>query len=209
VSPALRLFVSGTDTGIGKTVFCGLLAGHFQGQGLSVRYVKPVQTGHPPDDDAAEVRLISGLPADRAGLLLTAPEPVAPCFVFDPFPFEELVAAVRNTPPADVLIVESAGGLLVPLDKTRRNVDLARELGLSVLLVVPSRLGCLNHALLNDALIAGLGLDLHGYALNEHFVENEKARRNHRSMLEELFPGKFRYRFDGMLEILPPEGLAG
>jgi dethiobiotin synthetase len=209
VSAGPRLFVSGTDTGIGKTIFCGLLAGHFLGRGLSVRYVKPVQTGHPPDDDAAEVRRISGLAQDRAELLLTAPEPVAPCFVFDPFPFDELVTAVRKTPPADVLIVESAGGLLVPLDETRKNVDLARVLGLSLLLVVPSRLGCLNHALLNDALIAGLDLDLHGYALNEHFVENEKARRNHRHMLQRLLPGKFRYRFDKTLEVLPSEGLDG
>jgi dethiobiotin synthetase len=202
VSGPLRLFVTGTDTGVGKTMFCGFLARHFLGQGLNVRYVKPVQTGHPPDDDAADVRRISGLAADRTELLLTAAEPVAPCFVFDPFPFEEIVARVSQTPASDVLIVESAGGLLVPLDEKRRNVDLAHELDLEIVMVVPSRLGCLNHALLNDAYLTLRRLPVHGYALNEHFVENEQARFNHRSMLQRLLPGTFRYRFDRKLTVL-------
>jgi dethiobiotin synthetase len=210
VSRPLRLFVTGTDTGVGKTVFSGLLARHFLEQGLSVRYIKPVQTGHPPDDDSAEVRRISGLSADRTELLLTAAEPVAPCFVFDPFPFEEIVATIRQAPETDVLLVESAGGLLVPLDERRRNVDLVGELDLEVVLVVSSRLGCLNQTLLNDAYLASKGLPLHGYALNEHFVENDRARQNHRTMLQTLLPGKFSYRFDRELTVLSPSGgLAG
>jgi dethiobiotin synthetase len=210
VSGPLRLFVTGTDTGVGKTVFCGLLARLFLNQGLDVRYLKPIQTGHPPDDDAFEVGRISGLPKDRAELLLTAPEPVAPCFVFDPFPYDELVSRIQDTAPSEVLIVESAGGLLVPLDSVRRNVDLARELGLETILVVPSRLGCLNQTLLNDAYMSSTRLPVHGFALNEHYVENERARHNHRAMLERLLPGRFRYRFDQEIEVLPPSGgLAG
>ena len=205
MSAPLRLFVSGTDTGIGKTVFSGLLARHFLDAGHSVRYLKPVQTGHPPDDDAAAVRRLSGLPVDGAELLLTAAEPVAPCFVFDPFPFEALVERIRRVEPADVLIVESAGGLLVPLDATRRNVDLAVALDLEVLLVVPSRLGCLNQALLNEEFLTSRRMAVHGYALNEHFVENERARHNHRTMLRKLLPGRFRYRFDRELTLLSEE----
>src|SRR5512142_3296730 len=105
----MRFFVCGTGTGIGKTVFSGLLARDFIATGKRVRYIKPVQTGHPPDDDAAVVRELSGLPPERAELLYTAPEPLAPSMAFERCPFDEAAGRINETAASgdcDVLIVE-------------------------------------------------------------------------------------------------------
>jgi dethiobiotin synthetase len=192
----MRLFVSGTDTGAGKTVLCGLLARHFLGQGRSVRYLKPVQTGHPPDDDAAEVRRISGLPPERARLLFAAAEPVAPCFCFDPFPFDEAVAAVRSEPACDVLLVEGAGGLLAPLDHGRRMHDLARALDLPVVLAAQSRVGGLNHLLLSLHFLETSGLKLAAVGLNEHCSASPHQAAQNRDYLRRVLPGLPLFTFD-------------
>lgn len=191
-----RLFVTGTGTGVGKTVLSGLLARMFLGQGKTVRYIKPVQTGHPPDDDAAEVRRISGLAADRATLLYTAPEPVAPCFVFDPFPFAEVVAAIESARDTDVLLVEGAGGLLVPLGQGRTFADLVKATGLEIVLAIPNRLGCLNDAALNLSFIEKEGLPLHGLALNEFYENDAKNRERNTRAIAALRPGTALYVYD-------------
>ncbi|MEW5774778.1 MAG: dethiobiotin synthase [Thermodesulfobacteriota bacterium] len=192
----LRLFVTGVGTGVGKTVLSGLLAKMFLGQGRTVRYLKPVQTGHPPDDDAAEVRRISGLPADRAALLYTAEEPVAPCFAFDPFPFDDVVAAVESARDADVLLVEGAGGLLVPLDHKRTFADLVRATGLEIVLAIPNRLGCINDTALNLYFIEKEGLPLHGLAMNEHFENDAKNRERNTRAIAAMRPGAALYAYD-------------
>ncbi len=196
----LRLFVTGVGTGVGKTVLSGLLARMFLAQGRTVRYIKPVQTGHPPDDDAAEVRRLSGLPADKATLLYTAAEPVAPCFAFDPFPFDEVVAAIEAARDTDVLLVEGAGGLLVPLDRTRTFADLVRATGLEIVLAIPNLLGCINDAALNLYFIDKEGLPLHGLAMNEHFENDAKNRERNRKAIAGMCPGRqgYSYNADGI-----------
>ncbi len=195
----IRLFVSGTNTEIGKTAFSGLLAAHFLGQGKRVTYIKPVQTGSPPDDDAASVREQSGLGQDRAYCLLTGEEPAAPLFVFEQFPFYGLVEKINAVRDTDVLLVESAGGLLVPLSRRWMNHDIARKCGLEVLLVVPNRLGCINDALLNVHYLRTTGIPLHGLAMNEHYADDSgPAERNRRFLQEHLadvLPGAVRYVF--------------
>lgn len=191
----IRLLVSGTNTEVGKTWFCAFLARHFREQGQSVRYVKPVQTGCPPDDDAAVVRDISGLSETEAFIVNTAVEPVAPCFLYDPFPFEETVAAINEIVDCDVLIVESAGGLLVPLDTTRKSYHFARACDLDIALVVPNRLGCLNDAQLNIRFITSEGLPFHGLAINDFFASDDINRARNKTMLNELHPDSIRYEF--------------
>ena len=192
----LRLFVTGVGTGVGKTVLSGLLAKMFLEQGKTVRYIKPVQTGHPPDDDAAEVRRISGLPEDKTALLYTAVEPVAPCFAFDPFPFDAVVAAIDAARDTDVLLVEGAGGLLVPLDQTRTFADLVRATGLEIVLAVPNRLGCINDAALNLYFIAKEALPLHGLAMNEFFENDPKNRERNTRAIAALRPDAALYAYD-------------
>lgn len=198
----LRLFVTGVGTGVGKTVLSGLLARMFLGQGKTVRYIKPVQTGHPPDDDAAEVRRLSGLPADKATLLYTAAEPVAPCFAFDPFPFDDVVASIDAARDTDVLLVEGAGGLLVPLDTKRTFADLVRATGLEIVLAVPNRLGCINDAALNLYFIGKEGLPLHGLAMNEHFENDVKNRERNTRAIAALRPDAALYAYDAEIRRL-------
>ncbi len=195
----MRYFVTGTDTGVGKTFFCGLLARHLKNQGLDPAYVKPVQTGSPPDDDAAFVRDFAGLTPDRARTLFTAPEPVAPCFAFDPFPYAEALAGIAAV-TAPNLIVEGVGGLLVPLDFSRSTWELARDARLSVLVVVPNRLGCLNHTLLTHHFIESQGLDFAGFAVNNHFAESQKSADRNLDALRYLVPGGVQWVFGGELE---------
>jgi dethiobiotin synthetase len=192
----MRFFISGTGTGVGKTIFSGLFARDFLRSGKSVRYVKPVQTGHPPDDDAAVVRELSGLPPERAELLYTAPEPVAPSWVFDPFPFDAAVTAINAVSETDVLIVESAGGLLVPLGGGKTNADFVAACGLSVILVAPNRLGALNEAMLNLYYLAHERLRFHGFAVNDHLAPDADFAARTKRELARLAPGKTRYVFD-------------
>jgi len=192
----MRLFVTGVGTGVGKTALSGLLARMFLGQGKSVRYIKPVQTGHPPDDDSAEVRRISGLPADKTALLYTAVEPVAPAFAFDPFPFAEVVAAIQAARDTDVLLVEGAGGLLVPLDRERTFADLVRATGLEIVLAIPNKLGCLNDTALNLYFIGKEGLKLHGLAVNEFFENDAVNQERNRKALAAMRPDAVLYAYD-------------
>lgn len=206
----IRLFISGTGTEVGKTFFSGLLAGRLARAGLRVSYIKPVQTGHPPDDDAATVRAMSGLAPERARLLFSAAEPVAPCFVFENFPFDEVVAAIDAASAAqdcDVLLVESAGGLLVPLDETRFNHHIAEACGLPVLLVAAGQLGCINDALLSAAFLQQRGLPLAGLALNRHFASDERNFQRNLQTLTRLLPGVPTLAFDA--ETWRPERAGG
>ncbi|MBF0481763.1 MAG: dethiobiotin synthase [Desulfovibrionaceae bacterium] len=198
----MRFFISGTGTGVGKTVFAGLFARDFLRGGKSVRYVKPVQTGHPPDDDAAVVREMSGLPPERARILYSAPEPVAPSWVFDPFPFDDAVAQINAVADAGVLIVESAGGLLAPLGGGKANADFIKACGLTVILVTPNRLGALNEAMLNLYYLTRERAPFHGFAVNDHLAPDADFAARNKRELAKLAPGKTRYVFDEAIKRL-------
>jgi dethiobiotin synthetase len=190
-------FISGTGTGIGKSWFSAFLAAKLKAQGHSVRYVKPVATGYPEDDDAAFVAQKAGLAAGDAVTLYTAAEPASPCFVFDPFPFEECLGRIEAlAADRDVLLVESAGGLAVPLAARRYNYHFALALGLPVILVVPNRLGCLSDAMVYGHFALRHKLSFVGWAVNNHFAENDRCRDRNAAMLETQFPGKCPYAFD-------------
>lgn len=174
-----NVFVTGTDTGVGKTlVAAALLAGAGAG-GLRTVGLKPLAAGavHGPD----------GLRNEDAELLLQAMnctlayEEVNPVVLEPPIaPHLALADAgivldaqalhARCAPalarPCDLLVVEGAGGWRVPLAGDDTLADFARLLGFPVLLVVGMRLGCLNHALLSAAAIRADGLRLAGWVAN-------------------------------------------
>jgi dethiobiotin synthetase len=190
-------FISGTGTGIGKSWFSAFLAARFKAQGRSVRYVKPVATGYPADDDAAFVAKKAGLAPEDAVTLYTAAEPASPCFVFGSFPFEACVERIEALGrDREVLLVESAGGLGVPLAVRRYNYHFALALDLAVLLVVPNRLGCLSDALVYGHFALRHKLAFAGFAVNNHFAENDRCRDRNLAMLEAQFPGRCPYSFD-------------
>lgn len=208
MSPALSLFVTGTDTEIGKTlVSCALLRG-FARAGLSAAAMKPVAAGayfnaqdrlwHNEDADQLDAAADAILPPDvRTPYLLKAP--AAPHIVAAQegrtLEFEPIIDCHREAMRrADVVVVEGVGGFRVPLDDERDTADLAVALALPVLLVVGMRLGCINHALLTADAIAARGLRLVGWVANivdpamqfiDENIDTVRARleREHRAPL--------------------------
>lgn len=168
-------FITGTDTSVGKTLIsCALLHG-FAAQGKRVIGMKPIAAGCNDDgqnDDVLQLRAASNV---LAGLGQINPYGFAPAVAphlaaelagvcID---FARIAAAYAElAAQADVVIVEGAGGLLVPLGVAQDSADLMRKLGLPVILVVGMRLGCLNHALLTVEAIAARGLTLAGWVAN-------------------------------------------
>lgn len=180
MSPAFSLFVTGTDTEIGKTfVSCALLRG-FARAGLSATAMKPIaagayfnaEDGRWHNEDADQLDAASGaiLPPElRTPYLLKAP--AAPHIVAAQegmtLELDPIVACHREAMRrADVVVVEGVGGFCVPLDDERDTADLAVALGLPIVLVVGVRLGCINHALLTAEAIAARGLRLVGWVAN-------------------------------------------
>jgi dethiobiotin synthetase len=195
-----RYFITGTGTGIGKSYFSALFVRKLKEEGLSVRYIKPVATGYPEDDDAAFVAREAGLSPEDAVTLFTAAEPASPCFVFDPFPFEQCVARMEALcAERDAVVVESAGGLAVPLGVRRYNYHFAMALGLDVILVVPNRLGCLSDAIVYGHFALRHKLSLEAMALNDFFAESAAHADRNAAELERQFPGKIGYRYSRSL----------
>ncbi len=164
-------FVTGTDTDVGKTIVSAWLVAR-----LDACYWKPVQAGNHPETDSAIVRRLTGVSLDR--ILPEAyvlPEPIAPHeaarragVVID---MQKLVP-----PPCDrPLVVEGAGGLMVPLNDTALVIDLATELHLPIILVARSTLGTINHTLLSLEAIRRRGLTLAGVVVNGPETPHNRA----------------------------------
>ena len=171
-------FIAGTDTGVGKThASCALL------HALARRHarvcgMKPVAAGgiETPDgfasEDSIALRAASTVrvpPELDTPVLL--PEPLSPHLAAAragrPIELPRIVAAFAGLrAQADAVVVEGAGGFLVPLSETQTGADLAQALGLPLVLVVGMRLGCLNHALLTAEAIRARGLELAGWIAN-------------------------------------------
>ncbi|MFP5260080.1 MAG: dethiobiotin synthase [Acidobacteriota bacterium] len=191
-----RYFITGTGTGIGKSYFSALFVRKLMAEGQKVRYVKPVATGFPEDDDAAFVAGRAGLAPEEAVTLYTAAEPASPCFVFDPFPFTECVARIEALcVDCDAVLIESAGGLAVPLGQRRYNYHFALELGLDVILVVPNRLGCLSDAIVYGHFAKRHKLSLAAIAINDHFAASAREADRNAAVIGEHYPGQAVYRF--------------
>lgn len=171
-------FVTGTDTGVGKTfVTCALLRGAAAG-GLRAVGMKPVAAGAEPvngqwlNEDTAQLMTAGNLAAPLE--LVTQyclRAPIAPHLAAREegveIDFGIIASALaRLRGGADRVFVEGAGGLLVPLDGQRDYADLARTLNLPVILVVGMRLGCINHALLSVAVMRSRSLRLAGWVAN-------------------------------------------
>ena len=182
------LFVTGTDTGVGKTrVACALLRA-LRIAGVRAAGMKPVAAGIDQgatlNDDAVALAAADGLdlPARDRNPYAFAPA-IAPHIAAGDesvaIDLSVIAAAWRRIAAiADVIVVEGAGGVRVPLGPTLDMLDVARRLRLPVLLVVGVRLGCLNHALLSADAIAARGLSLAGWIANRIDPAMERADDN-------------------------------
>jgi dethiobiotin synthase len=164
-------FVTGTDTDVGKTVVSAWLVGR-----LGAFYWKPVQAGNHPETDAEIVRRLAGVPPGRilpeAYLL---PEPIAPHEAARRAGMSMDMAKLAPPPCNGLLVVEGAGGLLVPLNDKAYVADLAAELHLPIILVARSTLGTINHTLLSIEAIRRRGLPLAGVVVNGPETPHNRA----------------------------------
>jgi dethiobiotin synthase len=146
------LFVTGTDTGVGKTVAAAALLHRYRGQ-FPVRYWKPIQTGIEQDDDTAEVAHLAACSAHEilaAGVRLERPVSphLAARLAGTPIDVDALAGLVRAESGSARWIVEGAGGVLVPVSEETNMADLIVRLGLPAVVVARSTLGTINHTLL-------------------------------------------------------------
>jgi dethiobiotin synthetase len=146
------IFVTGTDTGVGKTVAAAALMHRFRGAG-PLRYWKPIQTGIEIDDDTATVRRLGACSAEEIfdqGVRL--PKPVSPHLAAQwagqRIDLAELRGLVGKDDDDTTWIVEGAGGVLVPVNESQTMADWISYLALPVLVVARSGLGTINHTLL-------------------------------------------------------------
>jgi dethiobiotin synthetase len=185
------LVVTGTDTGVGKTVATAALACHARLAGIDVAVCKPVQTGSRRDDDLAEVARLSGV-SELHGLA-RFPEPLAPVAAAHraglALPTRaELAASVRDVDaPKRLTLVEGAGGLLVELGEGGATLrDLASDLAAPVLAVVAPGLGTLNHTALTLEALASQGIPCAGLVIGAWPREPGPAESGNRDALGEL-----------------------
>lgn len=188
------LIVTGTDTGVGKTVSTAALACAARLARRDVAVCKPVQTGTADgDDDLGEVRRLAGVTALHGGWRY--PEPLAPEAAAAraglPLPTRgELVTAVRSVDaPERMTLVEGAGGLLVRLGADSVTLrDLAADLSAPVLVVVSSGLGTLNHTELTLESLAGQGIPCAGLVIGAWPAQPGPAEEGNLTELARLAP---------------------
>jgi dethiobiotin synthetase len=185
------LVVTGTDTGVGKTVATAALACHARLAGVDVAVCKPVQTGSPRDDDLADVARLSGV-RELYGTW-RYPEPLAPAVAAQRAGMvlptrDELVASVASV-DAKLTLVEGAGGLLVELGAGGMTLrDLARDLAVPVLVVVSPGLGTLNHTALTLEALTAQGVPCAGLVIGAWPHEPDVAEVGNRDALAMLAP---------------------
>jgi dethiobiotin synthetase len=172
-------FITGTDTGVGKTFVTCALLNTLKAQGIAAIGMKPVAAGGDmtPDglrnDDIEALREGSSvkLASEDLNCYLFA-EPIAPHIAAANEDIDIDLDVIRQrfdqlADLADAVLVEGVGGFIVPLGDSIDTADLAADLDLPVILVVGMRLGCLNHALLTQEAIRARGLTLAGWVANQ------------------------------------------
>jgi dethiobiotin synthetase len=185
------LVVTGTDTGVGKTVATAALACHARLAGIDVAVCKPVQTGSPRDDDLADIGRLSGVTGLHGSWRY--PEPLAPVAAAQragmALPTRgELVASVRDV-DAKLTLVEGAGGLLVELGADGATLrDMALDLAAPVLVVVAAGLGTLNHTALTLEALASQGISCAGLMIGAWPADPGPAEEGNREALARLAP---------------------
>jgi dethiobiotin synthetase len=173
-------FILGTDTGVGKTYVTAKLVQHLQLQGLKAVCIKPVVSGFDlgPDGARSNPDLLA-LDAANSGLLaydnlarFMLKEPIAPHIAAQhegiTLSAQAVVEFLRQDlwQKFDLVLVEGAGGLMVPFSAQETWLDVLKQSGIPVILVVGMRLGCINHALLTFLALKQHGISCRGWIAN-------------------------------------------
>lgn len=192
-----RLFITGTDTEIGKTRVASALIRYLVAAGYRVAGMKPVASGCEMTDE--------GLRNDDALRLMAESNVELPYAHVNPFAYKpaiaphiaaqevgrpidiEKISELAGIIEADYLVVEGVGGWCVPLGETSMLVDLARATADEVIIVVGMRLGCINHALLTAAQLSRDGMLLKGWIAN-HVDPDMHVQTENIATLRSLMP---------------------
>lgn len=191
------VFVTGTDTGVGKTAVAAGLLEVLTERGVDARALKPVETGWPPEADwprdaACLAHAAAREDIDREDVCPIAyEEPLAPSVAarragetIDLARLDEAVDQARAE--SELVLIEGAGGLLVPVTEQATMADLAARWQLPVLIVARSGLGTLNHTALTVHAARAHGLDVLGLVLNRWPEDPDTATRTNPAELERL-----------------------
>jgi dethiobiotin synthetase len=190
------IFVAGTDTGVGKTAVAVALLRALVAAGVPAVGMKPVAAGIRPGDtmnaDVVDLTAAGNVAAPQEDLNPYSFVPaIAPHLAAGragmSISLDTIATAYGHLAGlAKVVVVEGAGGVLVPLDARTDMLDIAARLGLPVLLVVGMRLGCLNHALLSALAINARGLRLAGWIANPIDPDMREIDANVQSLAQRL-----------------------
>lgn len=193
-----HFFVTGTDTGVGKTTVTVRLMQQLVAQGITVIGMKPVASGCEWLDGRWQNEDVRQLTA--ASNVKAPPELINP-YCFEPAIAPHIAAAQAGvaidlniileaykqlTTLADVVIVEGAGGLLVPLSSSQTMADLILALDIPALMVVGMRLGCINHALLTAQVLKQRGIDFCGWVANSIDPQMSMPEENLQTLIQSL-----------------------
>jgi dethiobiotin synthetase len=174
------LFITGTDTGVGKTVVAAAIAKSLAIRGQRVGVCKIAATGCTLQDGqlvSEDAQMLSRAINDRFPMETICPiryvEPLAPAVAADragiPLGWSLLQQSLDTLQSqSDVLIVEGVGGIMVPMDDRHSVLDVARWLGLPALVVARAGLGTINHTLLTLLALRSAGVLLAGVVINQH-----------------------------------------
>jgi dethiobiotin synthetase len=186
----MRAFITGTDTGVGKTFVTALLARALRGAGLDTIALKPICSGDRGDAETLRAACDGELGIDEVNPLWFK-MPVAPFLAARHENRTISIPALQEwfrkvSAGRESVLVEGAGGWLVPVADRALVADLAVALKLPVIVVVADRLGCVNHALLTVESVRARGLECCGIILNSLSHESPGTDLGNRALLEEF-----------------------
>jgi dethiobiotin synthetase len=192
------LFVTGTDTGIGKTFVGGGIAGVLRKQGVDVGVFKPMLSGVKRDDPFSDTSILKKMSGDNNPADQITPyqfdEPLAPYVAAQregrKISIEEVMESWNNIKANhDFFLVEGAGGLTVPFGENYLAADVAKAIGFPLLIVARAGLGTVNHTLLTVQFAKSIGLEIAGIVINGLKEELQGAAEQTNPALIEQFSG--------------------
>jgi dethiobiotin synthetase len=194
--PCPAIFITGTDTGVGKTLVSAALARHFASQGLNVGVMKPIETGiDNPAELGPDASLLRWAAKSSDADDLISPYrfqlPAAPCQAAtsakEQIDTDKIVNAYQSVRQGkDIVLIEGAGGLMVPIRGGYIMADLARQLELPLLVITHPRLGTLNHTLLTTFAARAMDMQIGGYIINQMPENPDKTEQGVPHLLSSL-----------------------
>lgn len=190
------LLVTGTDTGVGKTMIAAALIRALRARGVKAIGFKPVETGVTPGEepDSALLALASGEHNDLVQPLVRLSEPLAPAVAaeragvtVDPDAIEARIAQLRRD--GYTVVVEGAGGVMVPFTWAYTVLDLAQACGLDAVVVARAGLGTLNHVAMTVMMLRSRGIPIRGVVLNGRQPKPDLAEATNPASLARMLHG--------------------